>query len=35
MKGHGFMNTSSPKFTVPHVSEHESGAASSTASRAS
>ncbi len=35
MNGHGLRNTSSPKFTVPHVSEQESGAASSTASRAS
>ena len=35
MKPHGFMNTSSPKFTVPIVRLHESGSASSTASRAS
>ena len=25
MNGHGFMKTSSPKLTVPHVSEHASG----------
>src|SRR5271165_123909 len=35
MKPHGFMNTSLPKFTVPQVSEHASGRASSTASRRS
>src|SRR5262245_362776 len=35
MNGQGFMNTSSPKFTVPQVSEQPSGAASSTASRRS
>src|SRR5215469_4294708 len=35
MNGHGFMKTSSPKFTVPQVSEQPSGAASSTASRRS
>src|ERR1022692_1643166 len=35
MNGHGFMKTSSPKLTVPQVSEQPSGAASSTASRRS
>src|SRR5215467_7044534 len=35
MNGHGFMNTSSPKLTVPQVREQPSGAASSTASRRS
>src|SRR5215203_1117569 len=35
MKGQGFWNTSSPKFVVPQVSEHESGSASSTRSRSS
>src|ERR1700730_6212614 len=34
MNGHGLANTSSPKLTVPQVSEQASGAASSTASRA-
>ena len=33
MNGHGLRNTSSPKFVVPQVSEHESGSASSTVSR--
>src|SRR5690348_11408214 len=35
MNGQGFMNTSSPKLTVPQVSEQASGAASSTARRRS
>ena len=35
MNPHGFRKTSSPKFVVPHVSEHESGSASSTVSRVS
>ena len=35
MNGHGFRNTSSPKFTVPQVSEQESGSASRTRSRCS
>src|SRR6185312_13305966 len=33
MNGHGLVNTSSPKLTVPQVSEQASGAASRTASR--
>src|SRR3989442_4530534 len=33
MNGHGLLNTSSPKLTVPQVSEQASGAASRTASR--
>src|ERR1700733_10360425 len=33
MNGHGLLNTSSPKLTVPQVSEQPSGAASRTASR--
>src|SRR4051794_21189925 len=35
MNGHGFWNTSSPKLTVPQVSEQESGWASSTCRRCS
>jgi hypothetical protein len=35
MNPHGLRKTSSPKFVVPHVSEHESGSASSTVSRVS
>ena len=35
MKGHGLLNTSSPKLTVPQVREQASGAASRTASLAS
>ena len=35
MNPHGFMKTSSPKLTVPQVSEQASGPASSTASRRS
>ena len=33
MKPHGLRKTSSPKLTVPQVSEHESGSASRTVSR--
>src|SRR6476659_10103970 len=33
MNGHGLLNTSSPKLTVPQVSEQASGAATGTASR--